>query len=51
MLSGIFRILIKDDNEINKHKKIACIILSWNISSLVIKKIKTLNKNIKILYT
>jgi 2-polyprenyl-3-methyl-5-hydroxy-6-metoxy-1,4-benzoquinol methylase len=45
------RIQIKDDKEIKKYKKIACIILSWNISSLVIKKIKKLNKNIKILYT
>jgi len=45
------RILIKDDSEIKKYKKIACILLSWNISSLVIKKIKALNKNIKILYT
>jgi 2-polyprenyl-3-methyl-5-hydroxy-6-metoxy-1,4-benzoquinol methylase len=45
------RILIKDDNEIKKHKKIACILLSWNISSLIVKKIKLLNKNIKILHT
>ena len=45
------RIQIKDDKEIKKYRKIACIILSWNISSLVIKKIKKLNKNIKILYT
>lgn len=45
------RIEIKDDKEIVKFKKIACIILSWNISNLVIKKIKKLNKNIKILRT
>ncbi len=45
------RIQIKDDREIKNYKKIACIILSWNISNLIITKIKKLNKNIKILYT
>ena len=45
------RIPIKDDIEITNYKKIACIILSWNISNLVIKKIKKLNKKIKIIYT
>ena len=45
------RIQIKDDKEIKNYKKIACIILSWNISNLLIKKIKKLNKNIKILNT
>ena len=45
------RIQIKDDKEIKNYKKIACIILSWNISNLVIKKIKKLNKNLKIIYT
>tara|TARA_B100000029_G_scaffold515387_1_gene622092 strand:- start:1170 stop:2375 length:1206 start_codon:yes stop_codon:yes gene_type:complete len=45
------RIPIMDDLEIKKYKKIACIILSWNISNLVIKKIKKLNKKVKILYT
>ena len=45
------RIQIKDDKAIKNYKKIACIILSWNISNLVIKKIKKLNKDIKILYT
>lgn len=45
------KIPIKDDMELKKYKKIACIILSWNISSLVVNKIKKLNKNIKILYT
>ncbi len=45
------RIPIKDDLEIKKYKKIACIILSWNISNLVINKIKKMNKNIKIIYT
>jgi 2-polyprenyl-3-methyl-5-hydroxy-6-metoxy-1,4-benzoquinol methylase len=47
----VTRIVIKDDNELIKYKKIACIILSWNISNLVISKIKKLNKKIKILYT
>jgi 2-polyprenyl-3-methyl-5-hydroxy-6-metoxy-1,4-benzoquinol methylase len=47
----ISRIIIKDDRELISHKKIACIILSWNISSLVIDKIKKLNKRIKIIYT
>ncbi len=45
------RIPIRDDLEIKKYKKIACIILTWNISNLVIKKIKKMNKNVKILYT
>ena len=44
------KIPIKDDLELKKFKKIACIILTWNISSLVINKIKKLNKKIKILY-
>ena len=34
------RIQIKDDKEIKNYKKIACIILSWNISNLLIKKKK-----------
>ena len=50
-LSPVTRIPIKDDSEVIKYKKIACIILSWNISSLVINKIKKLNKKIKIIYT
>ena len=45
------RILIKDDREIAKHKKIACLILSWNISDIVINKIKKINKNIKLIKT
>lgn len=45
------RIPIKDDNEIAKFKKIACLILSWNISDIVIKKIKKINKNIKLIKT
>ena len=47
----VTRILIKDDEEIKKYKKIACIILSWNISKIVVSKIKKLNRNTKILYT
>ena len=47
----VSRIIIKDDKELINHKKIACIILSWNISSLIIDKIKKLNKKIKIIYT
>lgn len=47
----VSRIIIKDDKELIKYKKIACIILSWNISNLVIDKIKKLNKRIKIIYT
>ena len=50
-LTPITRILIKDDKEIAKYNKIACIILSWNISNLVINKIKSLNKKVKIIYT
>ena len=41
----------KDDKELTKYSKIACIILSWNISNLVIDKIIKLNKRIKIIYT
>ena len=47
----ITRILIKNDNEIRKFDKIACLILSWNISSIIVKKIKKLNRKIKIIYT
>ncbi len=45
------RIIIKDDKEIAKYKKIVCLILSWNISDIVINKIKKINKNIKIIKT
>ena len=44
------RIIIKDDIEIKKYKKIACLILSWNISKLIIQKIKKLNKRVKFVY-
>ena len=47
----ITRIIIKDDKELSKHKKIACLILSWNISAIVINKIKQINKNIKFIKT
>ena len=47
----VTRIEIKDDKELTKYNKIACIILSWNISNLIITKIKKLNKKIKIIYT
>ena len=47
----VTRIVIKDDNQLSKHKKIACLILSWNISGIVIKKIKKINKNIKLIKT
>jgi len=47
----ITRIPIKDDNEIKKYKKIVCLILSWNISSLIIKKIKKINSKAIILKT
>ena len=47
----ITRIIIKDDTHLANYKKISCIILSWNISGLVIKKIKKLNNKIKIIYT
>lgn len=45
------RIIIKDDNELTNYKKIACLILSWNISGMVIKKIKKINRNIKFIKT
>ncbi len=45
------RIIIKDDKEIAKYNKIACLILAWNISDMVIKKIKKINKNIKLIKT
>ena len=49
-LTPVTRIPIKDDNELKKYNKIACIILSWNISKLIINKIKKLNNKIKIIY-
>ena len=49
--SPFTRIIIKDDKEIAKYKKIVCLILSWNISDIVINKIKKINKNIKIIKT
>ena len=50
-ITPITRITIKDDKEITKYKKIVCIILSWNISNLIIQKIKKLNKKAKFIYT
>ena len=47
----VTRIIIKDDKLLSNYKKIACLILSWNISNIVINKIKKLNKKIKIIYT
>ncbi len=43
------RIPIKDDDELKKYKKLICIILSWNISKIVINKIKKINKKLIIL--
>ena len=45
------RIIIKDDKELSKYKKIACLILSWNISGIIVNKIKKINKNIKFIKT
>ena len=50
-ITPVTRIIIKDDNQIIKYKKIACIILSWNISKLIIQKLKKLNKKAKFIYT
>ena len=50
-LTPVTRILIKDDNYLKKYKRIACIILSWNISKLIFQKIKKINKRAKFLYT
>ena len=50
-LTPVTRIIIKDDQKIASYKKIACIILSWNISNLIIKKIKKLNKKAKFIFT
>ena len=50
-LTPVSRILIKDDNELKKYDKIFCIILSWNISDLIKKKIKKINKKIEFIYT
>ena len=50
-LTPVTRIPIQDDKELIKYNKIACIILSWNISTFVISKIKKINKKIKIIYT
>ena len=49
-LTPVSRILIKNDDALKGYKKIYCVILSWNISSLIKKKIKKINKNIKFLY-
>ena len=43
------RIPIKNDKIIKNYEKIVCIILSWNISNLLKKKLKKINKNIKFL--
>ena len=43
------RIPIKHDNELKKYKKIACLILTWNLKKLIIKKMKKINKNILII--
>ena len=43
------RIPIRSDLELKKHKKLICIILSWNISKIIVYKIKKLNKKIKII--
>tara|TARA_B100000575_G_scaffold137868_1_gene109979 strand:+ start:3867 stop:5099 length:1233 start_codon:yes stop_codon:yes gene_type:complete len=43
------RIPIKSDKIIKNYKKIVCIILSWNISNLLKKKLKKINKGIKFL--
>ena len=47
----VTRIIIKDDDELIKYKKIACLILSWNISDIIVKKINKINKNIKFIKT
>ncbi|WP_440934855.1 class I SAM-dependent methyltransferase [Candidatus Pelagibacter sp.] len=41
------RIPIKNDKIIKKYKKIVCIILSWNISTLLQNKLIKINKGIK----
>ena len=43
------RIIIKDDKELKKYKKLICIILSWNISKIIINKIKKINKKLIII--
>ena len=45
------KIPIKDDKELIKHRKLVCLILSWNISKILINKIKKLNKNSIIIKT
>ncbi len=50
-LTPITRIPIKDDSAIVKINKLACIILSWNISKMVIKKIKKINNKAIIINT
>ena len=45
------RIPIKSDKELGKHKKIACIILVWNISKMITNKLKYINKNIYFIKT
>ena len=50
-LTPLTRIPIKDDKAITKINKLACIILSWNISKMVIKKIKKINNKAIIIKT
>ena len=50
-LTPLTRIPIKDDKAITKINKLACIILSWNISKIVVNKIKKINKKAIIITT
>ena len=43
------RIPIKKDKIIKNYKKVVCIILSWNISKPLKKKILKINKHVKFL--
>ena len=50
-LTPLTRIPIKDDKAITKINKLACIILSQNISKIVVNKIKKINKKAIIITT
>ena len=43
------RIPIKSDKILKKYKKVYALILSWNMDERLIKKLKKINKNIKII--
>ena len=50
-MGSTIRSSLLNPKELKKYNKLVCIILSWNISKIVINKIKRINKKINIIYT